>query len=77
MSSPSVEPEHVPTAVYRHEAEALAAELKRRIAGEVRFDAGQLRALRYRFVDLSPGAGWWLTVMPRLSMATSTQPRSR
>jgi hypothetical protein len=40
MSSPSVEPEHVPTAVYRREAEALAAELKRRIAGEVRFDAG-------------------------------------
>jgi hypothetical protein len=34
----------VPTAVYRREAEALAAELKRYIAGEVRFDAGS-RAL--------------------------------
>jgi hypothetical protein len=64
--------------VYRREAEALAAELKRRIAGEVRFDAGScaLNATDwsiYRRVAI----GGSIAVMRRLSMATSTQPRSR
>jgi hypothetical protein len=35
-----------PTAVYRREVEARAAELKRRIAGEVRFDASKHPSLR-------------------------------